>query len=186
MIRKISLIGFIFFLFSAFLSNVAAQNEELFDRQQLDGSSPQGRLVSLIERSPSSVLGDTEGSRVVALETPISGEFIYDFNLELLLGDWPKKEPVFDIPIVVNEEVEHCIVLFQTTIRDKFTTWLSRSGRYIPFMRTLLKEQGLPEDLVYMALIESGFDPHAYSRSKAVGPWQFIYRTGKRYGLKVN
>jgi membrane-bound lytic murein transglycosylase D len=53
-------------------------------------------------------------------------------------------------------------------------------------MRNLLKEQGLPEDLVYMALIESGFDPYAYSRSKAVGPWQFIYGTGKRYGLKVN
>jgi membrane-bound lytic murein transglycosylase D len=53
-------------------------------------------------------------------------------------------------------------------------------------MRNLLREQGLPEDLVYMALIESGFDPYAYSRSKAVGPWQFIYRTGKRYGLKVN
>jgi membrane-bound lytic murein transglycosylase D len=53
-------------------------------------------------------------------------------------------------------------------------------------MRNLLKEQGLPEDLVYIALIESGFDPYAYSRSKAVGPWQFIYRTGKRYGLRVN
>jgi membrane-bound lytic murein transglycosylase D len=53
-------------------------------------------------------------------------------------------------------------------------------------MRRLLKEHGLPEDLVYIALIESGFDPYAYSRSKAVGPWQFIYLTGKKYGLKVN
>jgi membrane-bound lytic murein transglycosylase D len=53
-------------------------------------------------------------------------------------------------------------------------------------MRKLLKEQGLPEDLVYIALIESGFDPSAYSRSKASGPWQFISWTGKRYGLKVN
>jgi membrane-bound lytic murein transglycosylase D len=53
-------------------------------------------------------------------------------------------------------------------------------------MKNLLKEQGLPEDLVYIALIESGFDPYAYSRSKASGPWQFIYWTGKKYGLKVN
>ena len=176
----------IFFLFSTCVSKVAAQDGELFDRQQLEGFSLQGRLVSPVERSSSSASTGTEGSHVVALETPISGEFIYDFNLELLLGGWPKKEPVFDIPIVVNQEVEHCILLFQTTIREKFVTWLSRSGKYIPFMKNLLKEQGLPEDLVYMAFIESGFDPHAYSRSKAVGPWQFIYRTGKRYGLRVN
>jgi membrane-bound lytic murein transglycosylase D len=186
LIRKISLIGIVFFLFSTCVSKIAAQEEELLNRQQLDGFSLLGRLVSPIERSSSSASAGTEGSRVAALETRISGEFIYDFNLELLLGNWPKKEPVFDIPIVVNEEVEHCIVLFQTNTRDKFVTWLSRSGKYIPFMKNLLKEQGLPEDLVYMALIESGFDPYAYSRSKAVGPWQFIYRTGKRYGLKVN
>jgi membrane-bound lytic murein transglycosylase D len=53
-------------------------------------------------------------------------------------------------------------------------------------MKALLRENGLPEDLVYLALIESGFNPYAYSRSKAMGPWQFIYRTGMRYGLKVN
>jgi len=186
LIHKICVTGVVFFLFSACLSIVAAQEEEVFDRQQLEGFSIQERVVSPTELSPSFTSSLREGSRVAALETPISGEFIYDFNLELLLGEWPKKEPIFDIPIVVNDQVEHCIVLFQTTIREKFVTWLARSGRYIPFMRNLLKEQGLPEDLVYMALIESGFDPYAYSRSKAVGPWQFIYRTGKRYGLKVN
>ncbi len=53
-------------------------------------------------------------------------------------------------------------------------------------MKNLLKENGLPEDLVYLSLIESGFNPYAYSRSKASGPWQFIYLTGKKYGLKVN
>jgi membrane-bound lytic murein transglycosylase D len=53
-------------------------------------------------------------------------------------------------------------------------------------MKNLLKDNGLPGDLVYLALIESGFNPHAYSRRKASGPWQFIYLTGKRYGLKVN
>ncbi len=145
-------------------------------------------MVAPIEEPSSSVsdVKGTEGLYVAVSETYVSSEFMYEFNLEILLGDYPKKEPVFDIPIVVNDQVEHCILLFQTTIRDKFATWLARSGKYIPFMKNLLKEQGLPEDLVYMALIESGFDPHAYSRSKAVGPWQFIYGTGKRYGLKVN
>jgi membrane-bound lytic murein transglycosylase D len=187
LVHKISLIGIAFFLFSTCFSDVAAQEEELFDRQQLEVFSLQEeRLGSPIEKSSSFGSSLREESHVAALETPMGSEFIHDFNLEVLLGNWPKKEPIFDIPIVVNDQVEHCIVLFQTTIRDKFVTWLARSGRYIPFMRNLLKEQGLPEDLVYIALIESGFDPYAYSRSKAVGPWQFIYRTGKRYGLKVN
>jgi len=109
-----------------------------------------------------------------------------DLNIEALAGEQPKKEPDFDIPIVINEKVQEFIHYFQTTRRDRFVTWLARSGRYIPVMKKLLKEHGLPEDLVYMAFIESGFDPYAYSRSKAVGPWQFIYLTGKRYGLKVN
>jgi membrane-bound lytic murein transglycosylase D len=53
-------------------------------------------------------------------------------------------------------------------------------------MKEVLKANGLPEDLVYMALIESGFNPKAYSRRRASGPWQFITRTGKRYGLEVD
>jgi membrane-bound lytic murein transglycosylase D len=108
------------------------------------------------------------------------------FYIEALAVEEPKKEPDFDIPIVINEKVEEFIRYFQTTRRDRFVTWLARSGRYIPIMTKLLKEHGLPEDLVYVAFIESGFDPYAYSRSKAVGPWQFIYLTGKRYGLRVN
>jgi membrane-bound lytic murein transglycosylase D len=185
-ISKISLAGVFLFAFSTYLSLAAAQEEELFSWQRLEGFSLQERSVSPVEGLSFSASPGREGPRVAALELPINSEFIYDFNLDLLLGGWPKKEPHFDIPIVINDSVEHCILLFQTTIRDKFVTWLARSGKYIPFMKNLLKEQGLPEDLVYMALIESGFDPYAYSRSKAVGPWQFIHRTGKRYGLRVN
>jgi membrane-bound lytic murein transglycosylase D len=108
------------------------------------------------------------------------------FNLDTFPINRSKMEPDFDIPIVINDKVVQFIQFFQTTIRDKFVTWLARSNKYIPFMKNLLKENGLPEDLVYLSLIESGFDPHAYSRSKAVGLWQFIYPTGKRYGLRVN
>ena len=95
-------------------------------------------------------------------------------------------EITFDIPIVVNDKVEYFIEYFQTTHRKAFALWLQRSGRYIPMMKGVLREHGLPEDLVYMALIESGFNPRAYSRRKASGPWQFIYRTGKKYGLKAD
>jgi membrane-bound lytic murein transglycosylase D len=108
------------------------------------------------------------------------------FDLEILPADQPRKEPEFDIPIVINARVEQFIQYFQTSGRKVFSNWLSRSGKYIPFMRSLLKEHGLPEDLVFMALIESGFSPYAYSRMKASGPWQFIYLTGKKYGLRVN
>ena len=94
--------------------------------------------------------------------------------------------PEFDIPIVVNDRVEYFIRFFQTTARERFARWLKRSGKYIPLMKKLLKEHGLPEDLVYLAMIESGFNPTARSRRRAVGPWQFIYRTGKKYGLRVD
>jgi membrane-bound lytic murein transglycosylase D len=177
------------------LPNVAAQDkphshltpeEEQFSWQQLEIFYLQESLVLSKEKSSSFIPPGREGSLVTALESSMSAEFIYDFNMGILLEDWRKKEPNFDIPIVINDRVEQFIQLFQTTTRDRFVTWLARSAKYIPIMRNLLKEQGLPEDLVYMVLIESGFDPYAYSRSRAVGPWQFIYRTGIRYGLKVN
>ncbi|MBI3596772.1 MAG: transglycosylase SLT domain-containing protein [Nitrospirae bacterium] len=96
------------------------------------------------------------------------------------------EEATYDVPIVRNESVEDYIEYFQTEIRDKFTLWLERSGRYIPLMRQVFKEHGLPEDLVFVALIESGFNPYAYSRSRAVGPWQFIKGTGRLYGLRID
>ena len=65
-----------------------------------------------------------------------------------------------------------------------FTNWLRRSKRYVPMITEILRQQGLPEDLVYLAMIESGFNTRAYSPMKACGPWQFIYETGGRYGLK--
>ncbi len=105
---------------------------------------------------------------------------------ESLHSDPVKQAQEFDIPIVINRRVEQFIQYFQTTGRKIFAQWLARSERYIPFMKNLLRENGLPEDLVYMALIESGFNPYAYSRRKASGPWQFIYPTGRKYGLKVN
>ena len=123
---------------------------------------------------------------VTKTDLPAEDEPNEDLKLETLPASRPKQAQQFDIPIVINARVEHFVQYFQTTAKKIFVNWLARSERYIPFMRNLLKESGLPEDLVYMALIESGFNPYAYSRRKASGPWQFIYFTGKRYGLKVN
>jgi len=100
--------------------------------------------------------------------------------------DEKEKEITFDIPIVINDRVEYFIEYFKIKHKKEFALWLKRSGKYVPLMKEILKENGLPEDLVYLAMIESGFNPQAYSRRKASGPWQFIHGTGKKYGLVVN
>jgi len=71
-------------------------------------------------------------------------------------------------------------------MRERFQRWLERSGRYRPMMEEIFRETGVPKDLVYLALIESGFNPYACSWKSAVGPWQFISSTGRRYGLRIN
>jgi membrane-bound lytic murein transglycosylase D len=92
----------------------------------------------------------------------------------------------YDIPVVTNQSVEDHIHFFQGRGRKHFARWLQRSGRYIPLLKPILKEYKLPEDTVYLAMIESGFSPYALSRSAAVGIWQFIPRTGMRYGLTID
>lgn len=93
---------------------------------------------------------------------------------------------VYDMPIEWNERVENGIIYFQTVARHAFETYLTRSGKYIDLMQNILKEKGLPLDLVWLCLVESGFNPKAYSWARAMGPWQFIASTGKKYGLKRN
>lgn len=83
-------------------------------------------------------------------------------------------------------KIEKHINLFSERLKGKFSLWLSRSGRYIEIMKEILIEKGLPEELVYLPLIESGFNVNARSPAKAVGPWQFIESTAKRYGLIVD
>ena len=75
----------------------------------------------------------------------------------------------FDIPMTTNEKVEIYIHYFTNRIRDKFSTWLGRSEMYLPMMKKTFREKGLPEDLTYLVLIESGFNNRAYSRAKATG-----------------
>lgn len=92
----------------------------------------------------------------------------------------------YDIPIIVNDNVLAMIEAFQNERRKEFTRGLARAGLYFDLIRKILEEEGVPKDLVYAALIESGFNPKAYSVAKAKGIWQFIQSTGMRYGLKVN
>jgi len=90
------------------------------------------------------------------------------------------------VPLEVNRQVLQWIDYFQGQGRPHMERYLSRSTRYMPIMKKILKEQGLPEDLIYIALIESGFSGTAHSSANAVGYWQFIRGTGRRYGLKID
>jgi membrane-bound lytic murein transglycosylase D len=95
-------------------------------------------------------------------------------------------EVTYDMPIEWNERVENSIIYFQTVAREAFESYMKRSGKYKELMQSILREKGLPEDLVWLCLVESGFNPRAYSWARAVGPWQFIASTGRKYGLKGN
>ncbi|NUN05792.1 MAG: LysM peptidoglycan-binding domain-containing protein [Bdellovibrio sp.] len=90
------------------------------------------------------------------------------------------------IPTEVNPLVEKWIAYFQGRGRPHMERYLARSTRYEKLMKKVLRDNGLPEDLFYIALIESGFSSHATSHASAVGYWQFIRGTGKRYGLEIS
>jgi len=96
------------------------------------------------------------------------------------------RDTIRHVPIEINEHVKNQLDLFQYRIRERFGVWLARSGRYMSVMQEIFRNHGLPEELVFLALIESGFNPQAYSPAAAVGPWQFIKQTAQQYGLKVN
>ncbi len=87
---------------------------------------------------------------------------------------------------VAARAVDRSISLFTDRIRKRFSLWLHRSGRYLELMKEILKGKNIPEDIAFLPLIESGFNPNAYSVARAVGPWQFIASTGRRYGLKID
>jgi membrane-bound lytic murein transglycosylase D len=92
----------------------------------------------------------------------------------------------YDIPIADHELVDQWIDYFTGRGRWFFERWLGRSERYIPMMQPILEQYGIPKDLVYLAMIESGFSSKAYSVAAASGYWQFIRGTAKTYGMHMD
>ncbi|MFL5577739.1 MAG: transglycosylase SLT domain-containing protein [Gemmatimonadaceae bacterium] len=98
-------------------------------------------------------------------------------------------EPTWDIDVRSYEtqaSVEKYVGIFTGRARDTFTAWLERGTRYDAMIRQKFRAGGLPEDMVYLALVESGYNPHAYSRAAAVGMWQFMASTARGTGLRVD
>ncbi|HBH28256.1 MAG: transglycosylase SLT domain-containing protein [Desulfofustis sp. PB-SRB1] len=161
------------------------------------GLTGHGEMVS----DPAPMMADSDGDQPPELlETEVC------LNQELAAleqtGDWEAAvetagaddavstgEPVavvtYDFPIMVNRQVQMYLDLFSDKQQRYFKRWLARSGRYLPMMQEIFTEYGLPGDLVYLAMIESGFNQKACSPSRAVGLWQFMAPTGKQYGMQV-
>ena len=117
---------------------------------------------------------------------PLAGEDVRQ-EAERLFGS--DATATFDIDVTTfagNRRVLEYLEFFQLDARDRFEIWLSRLGRYEGMIRERLRARGLPEDLVYLTLIESGLSNTAVSRARAVGMWQFMAATGRGYGLQID
>ena len=97
-------------------------------------------------------------------------------------------QPGWDLANLDHAHVDSWVTKFSTNPRLKsdFTVWLDRKPKYEPMISAKLTERDMPQDLIYLAMIESGFNPKAKSPAAAGGLWQFISETGQRYGLTVN
>jgi len=93
---------------------------------------------------------------------------------------------VGDMPLELNNQVQAMLNVYSGDLKDFITAAYVRSGRYLPMVHQVFKEEGVPLDLAWLALVESAFKPRAYSRAQAKGIWQFIGSTGKMYGLDID
>ncbi len=110
-------------------------------------------------------------------ENWMKGEYVLPKNIT---------KPKTKVPLVFNDHVDHHIAFFTQTHRKTMDKWLKRSKKYFPMMKKIFKKVGVPTELVHLSMIESGLNPFARSLASAVGMWQFIPSTARRYGLKIN
>jgi membrane-bound lytic murein transglycosylase D len=94
--------------------------------------------------------------------------------------------PETTIPLKMNDLVERNILFFMDKGREHLERWLYLSGKYFPIIGRIFKEEGVPQEMMYLAMMESGLNPSARSWAKAVGLWQFMKGTGRLYGLRGN
>lgn len=124
-----------------------------------------------------------DGLKMAEETVALTGE---DLNRQLEQVKSAEQDVVFDFPIDLNEKVLSWVYDFTHGKRGFVEGALSRGTRFLPMARQIFEEEGVPQDLAYLALIESGFKNTAHSRAKAVGMWQFIRSTGRMFGLNGN
>ena len=178
-------------LLAALLAGCAPYSDISFFPQEADyyantdSDNRNTPVIQYTENEPEQVLEEelTALDRVGKWEE--SAQTVEPVEQEVIAEDLPEVVN-YDFPIAINKQVEFYLDIFQNKQRRYFERWLSRSTNYLPFILEELRSAGLPEDLAYLAMIESGFNPSAYSKSHAAGMWQFIRSTGKNYGLEIN
>lgn len=134
------------------------------------------------------VVGNIEGNKPHVEQSALAPQGHERHESEISQATADKVQPVVPYasdPLAVRA-VDRNISLFAERIKEKFSLWLRRSGKYLDMMKEILRTKDIPEDIAFLPLIESGFNPNAYSVARAVGPWQFIASTARRYGLKID
>lgn len=160
------------------LSNAIIEDFEYYitDFAKLDADAP---LFIIRDR----MISDLESNQAM------TGVELLDLPEVEFAGDIDSKLPFLGpdsllIPMDMNEHVEKNIQwLTQTKARKFFGKWLERSGKWFSMMKKIAAEENMPEEIVYLSMIESALNPNALSRAKAVGLWQFMRATGSDYGL---
>ncbi len=154
------------------LTPEAAKYTSILDNVVADYRITLRSLGSLEEDVSSSVLIE----RFNDIERTLADDTMRVFQEE-------RQQITYDLPVKMNDRVKKSIIYFQTVAKDAFNKYLRRKTRYEDMMLEIIRSYGLPEDLVYLSMIESGFNPHAYSWARAMGLWQFIASTGRLYDL---
>ena len=160
-------------------------------RTDREAAADQAALDSLHGRDATrtTIADSTPAPTVRGEEVAREAERLFGPEGRAAVGAAPPGQALFDIDVTTfaaNRRVLEYLEFFQVDARDRFEIWLSRLGRYEGMIRERLRARGLPEDLVYLTLIESGLSNTAVSRARAVGMWQFIAGTARLYGLTVD
>jgi membrane-bound lytic murein transglycosylase D len=104
--------------------------------------------------------------------------------VDALPTDLREQDP--PVPLPLNRPVKETIAFLLNHKQRYLYPWLRRASTYFPMIEQIFAEEGVPDVLKYLAIAESGLDPHAQSRAQAAGIWQFIAETGRRYGLSID
>ena len=169
-------------------NNPALTEDTLSEPLSPDVSAGVNELTSLDE-------DDAFVADVPTINSDFSGRSYFDSKLHNFIQQEIREVAIhmgepkdFKLPSDFVKEIEHYIRRFQTEekYREFFERSLRRSRKYIPALKHYFQQKGFPEEIIYLAFIESGFNPVARSRSNAVGMFQFIKSTGQSYGLKIN
>ncbi len=119
-------------------------------------------------------------------DPPTDSGWLSDEVVPVVLADMERELASAQLPLQVNERVEFWTRRFVTEERSAFEELLSREGLYSDMITAKLRERGMPEELIYVAMIESGFVPSARSYVSALGVWQFMSPTARAYGLRID